>query len=172
MLVSTVQRKNLYTTRVPFKTKEDIDNTFRKFTDFFKVAAHHAVPIEKAHTTLAASSSKLIDNLLRRRACDWQTILSPNLKKRLKAVKKKLHRALQHEKFRGLKRYPDKILLNSISSYYSLCKATKHLKRLIRRESPIRLSDSTRTRSDKEKWTVFAERTASELQPIFQPKPQ
>lgn len=83
------------------------------------------------------------------------------------AGKEELPRALQYEKLQDLKRYLNKMSPNSADSSYSLWKARKNLKRPIQRESPIRLSDGTWTRSDKENFKQDDEPLPND-QPICQ----
>lgn len=94
----------------------------------------------------------------------WQQSRDPADKNILNNLSQQLSREIKWFKENSLKNYLSNLTAEKESNY-SLWKATKKLKNTVAHSAPIRKTDGTWAKSNKEKAEVFAEHLAN----IFQP---
>lgn len=152
---------------VPLKDDNDIENAVKMFTTVIQNAGWESTPkttyFNKKTSIHPEIKIKLIEKRkLRRR---WQNSRHPEDKRKLNIVTKEVKELLtQHTQ----QEMEDRLshLTATKETEYSLWKATKSIKQPKKQNPPIKTSNGTWARSDKEKANKFAEHLSKVFTPL------
>lgn len=153
---------------VSLKTPNEIDNAVESLTQMIQYAAWTATP-EPITTKFAKNCSNVVtEAILKKRKLrkTWMATKAPDDKAKFNKAVRDLKELLLNEKNEDIQNYLES-LTPTEATEYSLWKATAKIKKIQENMPPIRASDGSWARTDKQKANVFAEH----LEKVFQPFP-
>lgn len=163
---STLQEK--IDINVKLKTPQEIDTAVEELIKTIQQASWVATPEVSANVKIQNQSNlvkEAIQNKRRLRRI-WMTTRAPQHKEKLNRAEKNLKKLLKDEQNRVFQEYLEG-LTPTEATEYSLWKATAKLNKAKTNIPPIKNSDSSWARTDKEKAAAFAKH----LENVFRPFP-
>lgn len=160
-------------TNISLKSEEEINEAVENLTKAIQQAAWESTPELNMTTNTKDCSSKVKEALHEKRKLrkTWMTTKAPQDKARFNKAVRDLKELLLKEKNQAIQNYLEG-LTPTEATEYSLWKATAKLKKNQEHIPPIRMSNGTWARTDKQKADVFAERLVEVFQPFPSEIPQ
>lgn len=161
-----IELDNYIDLKVPLKTNEQLDVELEQFLKHIQQAAWNNTPDINKPTkgkVYPLGIKQLLSEKRRQRRV-WQQSRSPEDKRKLNNMTKKLSKMIQVFNDSSMNRYLQTLTSDS-STGYSLWKATKNLKRPIAHTPPIKIGPGAWAKNNEQK----AKRFAEHLEAIFQP---
>ena len=151
---------------VSIHTTEDLENATENFTKLVQNTAWSNTKLSNSRKNITRYPDYIMKKLKdkRRARKRWQQSRDPADKNILNNLTQQLSREIKQFKENSLKNYVSNLSAGK-ESQYSLWKATKKMKNTVAHSAPIKKTDGTWAKSNKEKAETFAEHLAN----IFQP---
>lgn len=151
---------------VPLQTAEDIEDTIEYFTRVIQKAAWQSTPLERAKTRSATYPDEIRNKVIEKRRLRrvWQNTHHPHDKTRYNQCSRRLKEMIKNYKEETLQEYLYG-LSPTADTDYSLWKATRNLEKSCQAFPPVKKSDGTWARSDREKVALFANHLKDRFQP-------
>lgn len=153
---------------IPLKTENDIDEAVETINLAIQKAAWTATPFQTAKEQQVQCPVAIKNKITEKRKLrkKWQTTRLLTDKNKFNQAAKSLKKLLIDRKNFSVQVYLEN-LTPTMSTEYSLWRATKKLKQPQQANPPIRLPDSTWAKTNQQKASAFAEH----LEKVFQPFP-
>lgn len=152
----------------PLKTEVDIERAVEYLTKKVQEAAWFATPIYEPHQRKNEISPSVKEKIAEKRQLrkQWQQARTRKNKYKLNKATKELKDLIQREQNEGIQEYLES-LTPTEATEYSLWKATRRLKIPQKHNPPIKNTDNTWARNDKDKANAFSKH----LENVFKPFP-